>query len=875
MTKKISKGKPIEELVKGSMDYTMRMIRTAFEMQFPWKEGGPNYYVDEVFADHVIVKTYGGELKTDEYFMVSYSRSGEAITFAGRDAWEIVELTYQPQTTITESKKKSGMRLEEAIQPGQIELLEAKDEAKGTRRIRINELIVANVVNGNKRLYEPEIIEAMVADWQTHLRESAGQGRLKVLTGEADHPTDKGKKRTEFLETVVRWDTLDWDGKTLNIEGDLILTSKGRDVEILMEAGVTPGGSIRGIGESKIEKVNGQKVEKVLWLSMNGVDLVGDPSFKNSAALQESINQQGDFDMNELLEQLKKLLAEQPELFNKGMTEAQLEALNDKQLKKLEESLRTALGIDANANIIEAVKGNAAKAKKFDALQEKQAVDAAITEATKDLPFGKDLNEAFTESIKDGNFDSAEAVKTFAESQRKVFGKLASGKKLQGMGFNASGTGIQMFGSVLENETGTPEFARGAFEIAESIRRVDSKPTRDWHKVNTVNEEFAKRVLSRFDVAFKRELMLESKMIEEAGTVSDLNLPYSTARAVTEEAFPDLISSGIFDFDVIDTVITRLYFEAFSGETNYAKTVTDEVVAADHGAWVALANQRLTPGSVVVTNSAGSTTYTEDTDYLIDYANGKLYAIASGAITDAQSLKADYGYTAIRKGEMLGIERGKLTLSYITVEAKADRLADQISKESILFAQAQMGWDVRTKTLANLAKQMKRKIDQGAMYMALSAAKTVASNVVGTWTAASDTELAFVKLMGKARVKVAKRFYDPTFGLLSTTNADLIANWDGFTAAGKRPDADLKANGYIGRLKGLAIFDGTEFSDGYGLVGNRELVQHRVFKPMSFQGPLPSYDSDGKVIAAEQYYAEEFNLTETPVPGKGSLVKIA
>lgn len=871
MKKKIGKGKEITELVKGSIDYAVQSIRDAFWKQFTDASG--SFYIAEMFADYVIVSGWGEKwtLKADEYYRVPYTHDGESITFAARDAWEIVELAYQPQTVITESKKKSGTRFEEAIQPGQIELLEAKDEAKGTRRIRINNLVVANVVNGNKRFYEPEIIEAMIADWQSHLHESAGQGRLKILTGEADHPTDKGRKRSEFLETVVRWDKLDWDGKRLDIEGDLILTSKGRDVEILMEAGVTPGGSIRGVGESKLESINGQKVQKVLWLSMTGVDLVGDPSFKNSAELTESNNQQGD---EEMLEELKRLLAEHPELFSKGMTESQLEAMGEKQLKKLEESLRNTLGLGADANIIEAVKSNAVKAAQFDKLQAKQAVDAAITEATKDLPFGKELNEAFTESIKDGNFESAEEVKTFAESQRKVFGKLAAGKKLNGMGFQA-GTGVQVIGTVLENETDTPEFARGAFEIAESIRRVDSKPTRDWHKVSTVNEDFAKRVLSRFDNVFKRELMLESKMIEEAGTVSDLNLPYSTARAVTEEAFPDLISSGIFDFDVIDTVITRLYFEAFSGETNYTQTVTDEVLAADHGAWVALAHQRLTPGSVVVTNSAGTTTYVEDTDYLVDYANGRIYALASGAITDAQSLKVDYGWTAIRKGEMQGIERGKLTLSYITVEAKADRLADQISKESILFAQAQMGWDVRTKTLANLAKQMKRKIDQGAMYMALSAAKTVASNVVGTWTAASDTELAFVKLMGKARVKVAKRYYEPTFGLLSTTNADLIANWDGFTAAGKRPDADLKANGYIGRLKGLAIFDGTEFSDGYGLVGNRELVQHRVFKPMSFQGPLPSYDSNGNVIAAEQYYAEEFNLTETPVPGKGSLVKIA
>ena len=123
--------------------------------------------------------------------------------------------------------------------------------------------------------------------------------------------------------------------------------------------------------------------------------------------------------MNEMLEQLKKLLAEHPELFGKGMNEAQLEALNEKQLKKLDESLRTALGIDANANIIEAVKANADKAKLYDAMQAKAAVDAAITEATKELPFGKKLNEMFVESINEAELATPEAVKKFAESKRK------------------------------------------------------------------------------------------------------------------------------------------------------------------------------------------------------------------------------------------------------------------------------------------------------------------------------------------------------------------------------------------------------------------------------------------------------------------------
>jgi hypothetical protein len=113
--------------------------------------------------------------------------------------------------------------------------------------------------------------------------------------------------------------------------------------------------------------------------------------------------------------------------------------------------------------------------------------------------------------------------------------------------------------------------------------------------------------------------------------------------------------------------------------------------------------------------------------------------------------------------------------------------------------------------------------------------------------------------------------------VLSLTNSDRLAYWEGFTAAGQRPDSDLKAEGYVGRVKGLPAFESTEFSDDYLLVANRELVFHRVYQPMQLRGPYPSYDVAGgtsKLVAADQYYVEEFNATEAPVDEKGAVVRV-
>lgn len=50
------------------------------------------------------------------------------------------------------------------------------------------------------------------------------------------------------------------------------------------------------------------------------------------------------------------------------------------------------------------------------------------------------------------------------------------------------------------------------------------------------------------------------------------------------------------------------------------------------------------PSTVVVKNSAGSTTYTEGTDYKIDYVNGLLYLLTGSTITAAQALKVTAAY---------------------------------------------------------------------------------------------------------------------------------------------------------------------------------------------------------------------------------------
>lgn len=716
------------------------------------------------------------------------------------------------------------------------------------RRIKIEGAITADVVNGNKRRYPSSVLEAAVAELRIHLNESPGQGRAIQLLGEAEHPSEKGG-RPNLLETVVKWDEVIFNGTRVDVIGSLVDTSKGKDIQALMEGGVLPGVSLRGYGEGKSNGKGDDKVFDVTELHITGFDLVLEPSFENAAQLIES----------------QQIPME--------------EEMSDELVKKLEEQAAEKAALQKQLDEAKALIEEGKKAQmQLEEARVQAAIEAAVAEACKDLPYGETLNGMFTEAMKDQAFTSAEAVAKFAESLHKQYGKIAASMELKKKGFVAAES-VSVRGPVIEIETGTPEFASGAFQLTESVRRFEMRSkSAIIERADSPAAVFTKLLLERYDKLYMRQLLQESRLLTEAELTTDLNLPYSVSRAIIEEAFPNLVAANIFDVGVMEQSPMRLYYEATTGETGYAVTVTDEVEAGGaESTWYALSHGRIDPGSVVVTSNPAGTTYTEGTDYVINYADGKIKFLSAGAI-DTNDVLVDYTCSEMRGGEMDPIERVKTSLSYKTIEAAADRLADQISSEAIVFSRSQLGWDAVSRTMANLVRTMRRKIDQGLLYMAFSAVKSVASNSTAAWTVSTtqdDLADLYAKL-GNAAVIVAKRFYEPTFYLASITNTDRLSNWEGFKREGF-PQAMLNAAGFAGMAKNRPIFSSTEFPDTLWIAGNRELVQHRVFQPLTIKGPYPTYDianSTTKLVAADQYYAEEYNATEALVPEKGAWVPV-
>lgn len=895
--KKIERGTPLDE-AKGSLDYMMMQIRRHFRGQFPYNGEDPDadwLWIVEIFSDHVIVTS--DKLEPEEFYFVQYRREGEQYVFDAREQWEVVELAYVPQTNDRPLQESATRQKFTETIPAAVRLLtEGKDNPNGPWLLEAIG-VTADVVNANGRRYPAPVLESALRRLRSHLNESAGQGRLKVesssvLTGEADHPTSKGNRHPLLLETVVNWTGVGFDGKHAAVSGKLLGTSYGKDVRAMMEGGVIPGISQRGYGESHIVEENGQQIDEVVWLEITGYDLTAPNQQSDPEAgvtLFESKDESknsGDETMD--LEELRKKyphLVKQIEEEHDAKKRAELEealqrkAEDDARKQKLlvehDKDLRALLGLNETADITEAMRAQGEELLRLREEKREREVAAYIESQTKDLPYNEVMKKSFVEAITAARPQTIEEAKAIIVTKRKEYDAIQADLILNQRGFGVGG--VRVLGPVIESELGIPAFARAAWEMQESMMASGSVRRWDHRKPVTQAEIFALKYLARFDQVNKAQLLRESKQFEEAEITTDLNLPYSVSRAVVAEAIPMLIAADVFAFGTTDVSPFRLYYETFSGDTGYTGTSTAEVVTADLDAWVQLTYKRLSPGTVVVTNSGATVTYTEGSDYVVDYAGGRFKAITGGTITDAQSLKATYTYTAIRKGEMAAIERAELNMTYKTMEAAADRLAQQVSNEAVVFSRSQLGWDATQRTLAALVERVRRKIDQGVHYMALAAALSVANNISGTWTSATDSLDALVKLIGQASVKVYNRFYQPTAIVASITNSDLLSNWSGFKRDGF-PDAILNANGFIGRVKGLPLFGTTEFSDNYLLIANRELAMHWVFNPMMIKGPFPTYDVSGgtsKIIAAEQYYAEEYNVTDAPVPEKGALVKIA
>ena len=125
-------------------------------------------------------------------------------------------------------------------------------------------------------------------------------------------------------------------------------------------------------------------------------------------------------------------------------------------------------------------------------------------------------------------------------------------------------------------------------------------------------------------------------LIAEAREMLRVDLADTAKTAFTADQLDRAIERAVFD-------LSRFLPRELVYEDVLVLTVSDEAwtSAAAAGTWVTLDNKPIKYQSEVVKNAA-ATTCTRDTDYYIDYANGKITHISGGAIGDSESCTVSY-----------------------------------------------------------------------------------------------------------------------------------------------------------------------------------------------------------------------------------------
>ncbi len=103
--------------------------------------------------------------------------------------------------------------------------------------------------------------------------------------------------------------------------------------------------------------------------------------------------------------------------------------------------------------------------------------------------------------------------------------------------------------------------------------------------------------------------------------------------------------------DAAADILQYMLLGTLTDVTGNTTAVVDEAVTGYLGKWTKLSRRNI--GSVTVKNSAGSTTYVNGTDYTLDAVAGMIKPLASGTMTDAQSIKVSFTPVAMTARQII------------------------------------------------------------------------------------------------------------------------------------------------------------------------------------------------------------------------------
>lgn len=219
--------------------------------------------------------------------------------------------------------------------------------------------------------------------------------------------------------------------------------------------------------------------------------------------------------------------------------------------------------------------------------------------------------------------------------------------------------------------------------------------------------------------------------------------------------------------------------------------------------------------------------------------------------TPVEVYNREAGVTTTEVAEGGQIKTATTSYNTVTLEAIGFKLRSVLTAEAIEDATNAGNLNIVARAIANLAKDISEEIDARLMNLMVTGA--AAGNVdasKGTLTAKEYGELLVEKIVDAIQL-VKKKNYRPDFVLVSPTAFGYLAKVDEFVHADKYGNNGLQQTGFMGKIRGLEVFESNNAVDDKIVVGKRGTFGvYKVYIPTMLRGPVydPQYDKEVYVV---------------------------
>jgi Zn-finger nucleic acid-binding protein len=164
-------------------------------------------------------------------------------------------------------------------------ITDSGEEKKGPMVVRFKATKV-NVINDNNRLYPNEVMTDAVD------RSKKSYVETGKMVGETPHPKSfKGKNGqvvfdTKLENSVIKGRNLFMKNGEVFLDAEILETTKGKDLKVLIDQKVPVGISMRALGNSVQRNINGKVVDIATFLDIQSFDIVMNPATEGCGVVE-------------------------------------------------------------------------------------------------------------------------------------------------------------------------------------------------------------------------------------------------------------------------------------------------------------------------------------------------------------------------------------------------------------------------------------------------------------------------------------------------------------------------------------------------------------------------------------------------------------